>query len=537
MHPWVSEGVSFLLAGTSSGWFGVWCPAHCTLSIPVLLFVFTSGFGLGASAVLAFIYFRFHSTPAPVHPRPAEPLLQPASAGGLFAWERLATSSPPSVRPSNIWGWLLILLSQPWITSKTVRLRRQDLVGEDEPEVLGQLAAGILIRCGQRCHQLSFFCIPRGAESITPVRFYCVGLCSRVQGTEESLREGEPDEPGRLDCGQGPHWTAALPSRAQHPRLPCALWFTSSCVALALISPSGAALPLTTTRPCFPWFLTKHCTWTWFLPLVSPELKRIRNNYEAILRDIFELWRSSFLHIVGWFHFCCTSFAHVGVAFFPRLCFPQYCSCLPQDAWTITFSSSSWSQIRLITPVWAIWPMLRWLPVQTHAAVVLCNWHYTFLEFNFRAIAPLNCSHGDHVWYGNLSRSGSCPAFAMKACFSGFGVATVAEANFDWSRLVWWFDRCFGAGCFRLMPQWSSAIDILQPLLHCSHGDHVWYWNRSKSGHDAVRHLQVRPVFSSLVLQQWLKPNSMDRACFGFWPMLRCLLVQTHAAAVLCNGH
>ena len=119
-------------------------------------------------------------------------------------------------------------------------------MGEDEPEVLGQLAAGILIRCGQRCHQLSFFCIPRGAESITPVRFYCVGLCSRVQGTEESL----PDEPGRLDCGQGPHWTAALPSRAQHPRLPCALWFTSSCVALALISPSGAALPLTTTRPC-----------------------------------------------------------------------------------------------------------------------------------------------------------------------------------------------------------------------------------------------------------------------------------------------
>ena len=46
--------------------------------IAVLLFVFTSGFGLGASAVLAFIYLRFHSTPAPVHPRPAEPLLQRA---------------------------------------------------------------------------------------------------------------------------------------------------------------------------------------------------------------------------------------------------------------------------------------------------------------------------------------------------------------------------------------------------------------------------------------------------------------------------
>ena len=123
-------------------------------------------------------------------------------------------------------------------------------MGEDEPEALGQLAAGILIRRGQRCHQLSFFCIPRGAESITPVCFYCIGLCSRLQGTEESLREGEPDEPGRLDCGQGPHWTAALPSRAQHPRLPSALCFTSSCMALALISPSGAALPLTTTRPC-----------------------------------------------------------------------------------------------------------------------------------------------------------------------------------------------------------------------------------------------------------------------------------------------
>ena len=49
----------------------------------------------------------------------------------------------------------------------------------------------------------------------------------------------------------------------------------------------------------------------------------------------------------------------------------------------------------------------------------------------------------------------------------------VADAKFDWSRLCGRFDRCFGGCRFRLMPRWSSAIDIipswtliLKPLLH-----------------------------------------------------------------------
>ena len=33
MHPLVSEVARFVLAGSSSGWFGLACPAHCSSSV------------------------------------------------------------------------------------------------------------------------------------------------------------------------------------------------------------------------------------------------------------------------------------------------------------------------------------------------------------------------------------------------------------------------------------------------------------------------------------------------------------------------
>ena len=51
--------------GSSSGGFGLACPAHCSSSITLLSDVFLSGFGCGALIVLLWIYWAFFSSHPP----------------------------------------------------------------------------------------------------------------------------------------------------------------------------------------------------------------------------------------------------------------------------------------------------------------------------------------------------------------------------------------------------------------------------------------------------------------------------------------
>ena len=46
MPPIVAEVIRLLWIGSSSGWFGLGCPAHCSASGPLLISVFVSGFGI-----------------------------------------------------------------------------------------------------------------------------------------------------------------------------------------------------------------------------------------------------------------------------------------------------------------------------------------------------------------------------------------------------------------------------------------------------------------------------------------------------------
>ena len=59
MHPWISEVGRLLLLGSGSSWFGIWCPAHCSASVPLLASIFIAGFGLGALTVLGLLALFF----------------------------------------------------------------------------------------------------------------------------------------------------------------------------------------------------------------------------------------------------------------------------------------------------------------------------------------------------------------------------------------------------------------------------------------------------------------------------------------------
>ena len=77
MHQVLSEFLRFVAVGSSSNWYGLWCPAHCTVSLPLLCSIFLAGFGLGALSCLAWIFHNFRSA---------------------FHW---TSSHPPASTPSN----------------------------------------------------------------------------------------------------------------------------------------------------------------------------------------------------------------------------------------------------------------------------------------------------------------------------------------------------------------------------------------------------------------------------------------------------
>ena len=59
MPPWFGEVLRFVVAGGNSGWFGLVCPAHCSVSIPYLLAILISGFGLGVLSTLGLLLYVF----------------------------------------------------------------------------------------------------------------------------------------------------------------------------------------------------------------------------------------------------------------------------------------------------------------------------------------------------------------------------------------------------------------------------------------------------------------------------------------------
>ncbi len=63
MPPWLVETAKVLLWGSQSGWFGLACPAHCSSSLPLLLSVFVSGFGLGALLVIGCLWTSLRPFP------------------------------------------------------------------------------------------------------------------------------------------------------------------------------------------------------------------------------------------------------------------------------------------------------------------------------------------------------------------------------------------------------------------------------------------------------------------------------------------
>ena len=88
MHPYLVEALRFLVAGSSSGWFGLWCPAHCSASLPLLGSVFCAGFGFGVISCLLWI---FHPPRASFAPAWNHPWTSPATP---------QPSQPPSSRLS-----------------------------------------------------------------------------------------------------------------------------------------------------------------------------------------------------------------------------------------------------------------------------------------------------------------------------------------------------------------------------------------------------------------------------------------------------
>ena len=60
MPPWFFDLFRVISLGTSSGWFGLACPAHCSWSLTVSVAVFTAGFSWGALFVLCLLFLYLH---------------------------------------------------------------------------------------------------------------------------------------------------------------------------------------------------------------------------------------------------------------------------------------------------------------------------------------------------------------------------------------------------------------------------------------------------------------------------------------------
>ena len=92
MPPWVAEVVRLLWWGSSTGWFGLGCPAHCSSSLPLLLSVFVSGFCLGAFLLLVLVWTFRYSLFQPLDFAPTPSRRSPTSRLAGYLHERSARS-------------------------------------------------------------------------------------------------------------------------------------------------------------------------------------------------------------------------------------------------------------------------------------------------------------------------------------------------------------------------------------------------------------------------------------------------------------
>ena len=65
MNSWVPQVVGFLVQGSSTGWWGLGCPAHCSSSLLVLGVTFSAGLGFGALGCLFLFRGVLLASPAP----------------------------------------------------------------------------------------------------------------------------------------------------------------------------------------------------------------------------------------------------------------------------------------------------------------------------------------------------------------------------------------------------------------------------------------------------------------------------------------
>lgn len=92
MPPWVAEVLKLVWWGSSTGWFGLSCPAHCTSSVPLLLSVFVSGFCLGALVLLVVLWTFRQTIFWPVDFAPAVSRRSPSSRLAGYLHERTVHS-------------------------------------------------------------------------------------------------------------------------------------------------------------------------------------------------------------------------------------------------------------------------------------------------------------------------------------------------------------------------------------------------------------------------------------------------------------
>ena len=90
MPPWVAEVIKVLWWGSSTGWFGLSCPAHCSSSLPLLLSVFVAGFSTGALSLLFFLWTYRQVFLQPVDFAPPLSRRSPSSRLAGYLHERAA---------------------------------------------------------------------------------------------------------------------------------------------------------------------------------------------------------------------------------------------------------------------------------------------------------------------------------------------------------------------------------------------------------------------------------------------------------------
>lgn len=119
MPPWLVEVGRLLLAGSSSSWFGLWCPAHCSAAIPLLGAVFVAGFGAGVISALLWLVHLFRPNLFPEPSHPANPSTSIVNSRLLAYLHERPGHLPQSLKLLFLSGLLLTALNGRSTKAKT----------------------------------------------------------------------------------------------------------------------------------------------------------------------------------------------------------------------------------------------------------------------------------------------------------------------------------------------------------------------------------------------------------------------------------